>query len=95
MDVSDIVIDSTEQSRNQRNKPFVIRSSPCGKPGEYMQLTPEYLTDATIAEQFGSYEKVCKLFSTLLGVTFVGKIIIIVIIITIIVVFIVIVIVIK
>ncbi|XP_064594338.1 calcium-activated chloride channel regulator 1-like [Liolophura sinensis] len=42
----------------QGHKPFVIRSSPCGQPGWYMQLTPEYLTDATIAEQYGTYEKV-------------------------------------
>ncbi|XP_064594617.1 calcium-activated chloride channel regulator 1-like [Liolophura sinensis] len=59
IDVSDIVIDSTtDQDRQQRHKPFVIRSSPCGKPGEYMQLTPEYLKNGTIAGQYGTYEKV-------------------------------------
>lgn len=59
--VSNIKVDWMKPE--QRDRPFVYRDKPCGLPGLYMQLTPKYLTDVTVAQQYGTYEKVrCRSF---------------------------------
>ncbi|XP_064595911.1 calcium-activated chloride channel regulator 1-like [Liolophura sinensis] len=54
--VSDIAVRPLKPE--QGDKPVVFRGTPCGKRGLYMQLTPEYLMNRTIAGQYGTYEKV-------------------------------------
>ncbi|XP_064595933.1 calcium-activated chloride channel regulator 1-like [Liolophura sinensis] len=56
IDLSDINVDRLNPE--QGHKPFVIHVRQCGERGWKMQLTPEYLKDAAIAEQYGTYEKV-------------------------------------
>ena len=38
--------------------PFVKGLNRCGQPAEYMKLTPEFIMNNSIAEQYGPYEKV-------------------------------------
>ena len=61
-DKSDIVADVPDQRFNHGNKPFVIKTTPCGQLGHYMHLTPDYLLNDNIALAYGPYEKV-KLIS--------------------------------
>ncbi|CAH1799912.1 unnamed protein product [Owenia fusiformis] len=55
---SDIVIDNPDSRYNQGDKPFVIKTTPCGKLGHYMHLTPDFLMDPNIGILYGAYEKV-------------------------------------
>ena len=54
-DKSDIVVD-VPSSRGDR--PFTIKTTPCGEPGHYMILTPGFFTDDSIANLYGSHGKV-------------------------------------
>ena len=58
-DKSDIVADLPDQGcEYDNNKPFVIKTTPCGQLGHYMHLTPDYLLNDTIGLAYGPYEKV-------------------------------------
>nr|XP_002739811.1 PREDICTED: calcium-activated chloride channel regulator 4-like [Saccoglossus kowalevskii] len=50
---SDIRIDNSDY-----DGPYVWKSTPCGELGEYMHLTADYLTDSTIGDNYGDYDKV-------------------------------------
>ena len=66
VDKSDIVIGpfpsdtppSSGDSSQEQNRPFTIKTTPCGELGQYIHLTPEYVIDESIAASFGTYEKV-------------------------------------
>ncbi len=59
-DSSEIVIDHPESG--QDDSPFTVKCTPCGQPGYYMRLTPDYLQDSNIAARYGPYDKVGKFF---------------------------------
>ena len=52
------MIDLPEEGHG--NRPFTIKTTPCGEPGYYMHFTPEYLLDEQVASEFGEYPRVCK-----------------------------------
>ncbi len=56
-DISDIRIDLP--SDNYGDLPYTNKPTPCGVPGLYIHLTPNYLTDDNIAARFGDYDRVC------------------------------------
>ena len=41
-----------------RHTPFVKGLNKCGRPAHYMKLTPEYIMDGAVAQQYGPYGKV-------------------------------------
>ena len=63
-DKSDIVADVPDKRFNHGNKPFTIKTTPCGDLGHYMHLTPDYLMNDNIGGAYGPYEKVSSLNNT-------------------------------
>ncbi|XP_072016163.1 calcium-activated chloride channel regulator 1-like isoform X2 [Amphiura filiformis] len=55
-DISDVRIDLP--SDNFGDLPYTNKPTPCGVPGLYIHLTPNYLTDDDIAGKFGDYDRV-------------------------------------
>ena len=57
-DKSDIVVESPDSRFNHGDRPFVVRALPCGQLGHYMHLTPNYILNDEVIQEFGSYAKV-------------------------------------
>ena len=55
-DKSDIVIDTPEEGHGHR--PYTVEITPCGEPGYYTHLTPDFLLEDDVASQFGEYGRV-------------------------------------
>ncbi|XP_071112483.1 calcium-activated chloride channel regulator 3A-1-like [Haliotis cracherodii] len=57
VDKSDILIDQSDDRFSHGNRPFVIKTTPCGELGHYMHLTPAYVLNDTVAAPYGPYDK--------------------------------------
>ncbi|XP_046584370.1 calcium-activated chloride channel regulator 1-like [Haliotis rubra] len=57
VDKSDILIDQADDRFSYGNRPFVIKTTPCGELGHYMHLTPAYVLNDTAADLYGPYDK--------------------------------------
>ncbi|XP_067674814.1 calcium-activated chloride channel regulator 3A-1-like [Haliotis asinina] len=58
VDNSDVLIDHADDRFSYGNRPFVIKTTPCGELGHYMHLTPAYVLNDTVADLYGPYDKV-------------------------------------
>lgn len=57
IDVSDFEVGHIDPPNNQ---PFTINPNQCGDLGLYIHMTPKYLLDENVGNEFGPYEKVTK-----------------------------------
>ena len=58
-DQSDVIVDLP--SDNGDNRPYTNKPTPCGEPGLFIHLTPDYILSQRIAGRFGDYDKVVHL----------------------------------
>nr|XP_006816547.1 PREDICTED: epithelial chloride channel protein-like [Saccoglossus kowalevskii] len=57
-DKSDVIVDYPDVNSRTGHRPYVINPSPCGQIGQYMHLTPEYITNPVTGAYYGPYDKV-------------------------------------
>ncbi len=55
-DQSDVIIDLP--SDNGNNRPYTNKHTPCGEPGLFIHLTPDYILSQSQAVVYGEYDKV-------------------------------------
>ena len=57
-DKSDIVVDVPSPQFDIGDRPFTVKTTPCGEPGHYTILTPGFFTNDGIENLYGSRAKV-------------------------------------
>ncbi|XP_038047849.1 calcium-activated chloride channel regulator 3A-1-like [Patiria miniata] len=56
-DQSDVIVDFSSDGQTNNNRPYTNKATPCGEPGQYIHLTPDYILSQSTAQPFGPYDK--------------------------------------
>ena len=66
-DKSDIVVDLPSSQSAATNRPFTMKTTPCGEPGQFISLTPDFFTSENPTKAFGPRSKVSNGENVILG----------------------------